>query len=85
MNGYPLDLTNSEKVGEDDFHQLNFTVVTGNDLPMLNAKCLLIDEHKVCWDDEPVAKPFDFIDKRCKVIESQNGENNENNSSEAIV
>ena len=55
-------------------------MVTGNDLPMLSAKCLLIDDHKVCWDGEPVAKPFDFIDKRCKVIASKNGENNENNS-----
>ena len=60
-------------------------MVTGNDLPMLSAKCLLIDDHKVCWDGEPVAKPFDFIDKRCKVIASKNGENNENNSSAATL
>ena len=60
-------------------------MVTGNDLPMLNAKCLLIDGHKVCWDNEPVAKPFDFIDKRCKVVESMGGENNnENNKNDEI-
>lgn len=57
LNGYPIEVQDSKTI----------TVVTGNDLPMLNAQCLLIDGYKLCWDDEPVAKPFEFIDNRCRV------------------
>ena len=34
---------------------------------MLDTKCLLVDDHRVCWDKEPVAKPFDFVNNRCRV------------------
>ena len=60
LYGYPLEL-------EADIPPL--TVITGNDLPMLTPQCLLVDAHKVCWETEPVARPFDFVDNRCRVTE----------------
>lgn len=45
-------------------------VVTGNDIEMLSAQCLLLDGYQVCWENEPVARPFEFIDHRCSVDEN---------------
>ena len=39
------------------------TIVTGNDIPMLDEKCLAIDGYKACWEE--VAKPYEFINKKC--------------------
>ena len=58
LNGYPLAAENADSA---------LIVTTGNDLKMLSPQCLLIDDYKVCWDSEPVARPFDFIDNRCAV------------------
>jgi len=58
LTGYPLET-------ETGINSL--IVVTGNDLQMLTPQCLLVDGHKLCWENEPVAKPFDFIANRCRV------------------
>jgi len=65
LNGYSLEVPASGIPGSSATQTLH--VLTGNDLPMLNSKCLLVDDHKVCWEKEPLAKPFDFIDNRCRV------------------
>ena len=65
LNGKPLETKESKVI----------RVKTGNDILMLSAKCLLVHgDYKLCWEHEPVAKPFEFIDNRCKVIEMDDGE-----------
>jgi len=58
LYGYPLVTETGEQ---------SLIVITGNDLLMLSPQCLLIDGYKVCWENESVARPFDFIDNRCAV------------------
>lgn len=62
LNGYPLDVS----LPHSAERQL-LRVVTGNDLTMLTAKCLLLEGYQLCWENQPVARPFDFIDNRCSV------------------
>ena len=65
LNGTPVETKDGQII----------RVQTGNDLPMLSAKCLLVhDDYKLCWEREPVAKPFEFIDNRCKVLEMEDGQ-----------
>lgn len=45
------------------------TIITGNDIPMLNEKCLTIDGFNVCW--ESVAKPYEFIDQKCNMVDER--------------
>lgn len=66
--GRPLiDFLNGDPYITDDKQVVR--VKTGNDLTMLSAKCILVDGYSICWNHEPVARPFDFIDNRCEIIE----------------
>ena len=58
LYGYPVETGDEPAL---------LTVTTGNDLTMLSPHCLLVDGYKLCWDKDPVAKPFDFIANRCSV------------------
>jgi hypothetical protein len=59
LNGGPLTTKNDQII----------RVQTGNDLHMLSANCILVEGYQVCWQNDPVAKPFEFIDNRCEVAE----------------
>ena len=65
LNGYSLQVPASSMADSDRTQMLH--VLTGNDLPMVNLVCLRVNDQKVCWEKEPVAKPFDFIDNRCRI------------------
>ena len=66
MNGYSIEVPSSSLAADADATQ-TMHILTGNDLPMLDPKCLLVDDHKICWEKEPVAKPFDFVNNRCRI------------------
>ena len=44
-------------------HGNELVKVTGNDLPMRDAKCIQVNGFNVCWKD--VAKPYEFLSKKC--------------------
>ena len=44
-------------------HSNDLVKVTGNDLPMRDAKCIQVNGFNVCWKD--VAKPYEFLSKKC--------------------
>ena len=51
----------------DGLYSNKLTLVTGNDIPMLNEKCITIDGYNACWED--MAKPYEFIEKKCQMID----------------
>ena len=73
-----IDFLNGAPIETNDGQMLR--VYTGNDLTMLSAKCLQVfggknhDDYKLCWERSPVAKPFEYIDNRCQVLEMDDGQ-----------
>ena len=56
-----VNFFHGKPVAIDGLYSNKLTIVTGNDIPILNERCLTVQGFHVCW--ESVAKPYEFIDK----------------------
>ena len=66
------DLVNffhGEPLKVDGIYSDELIKITGNDIPMTSTNCISVNGFNVCWED--VVKPYDFINKKCQLIEGE--------------